>query len=112
MTSELYKQNIHFSDHFTQLVWKSTKEFGIGKAHTRGGKLIVVANYRPSGNIIGQFQENVLPKIKDSTKRDDNQSSGSSGGVCAATDRKKSFNNEDMYSLNEQSINTQSLIND
>jgi hypothetical protein len=59
---------VFFSDHFTQIVWKSTQEFGIGKAHTRGGKLIVVANYHPAGNIMGKFHENVLPPIVDDVK--------------------------------------------
>ncbi|CAG2172472.1 unnamed protein product [Oppiella nova] len=83
------------ANHFTQIVWKSTVEFGIGKAHTRGGKLIVVANYRPAGNIIGGFHQNVLPLIKDDSSKksaDDN-------------------NTDDMDSLNETSIQSQSLLN-
>ena len=82
------------SDHFTQIVWKSTVEFGIGKAHTRGGKLIVVANYRPAGNTIGGFHENVLPLIKDDSSK-------------KSTDD----NTDDMDSLNETSIQSQSLLN-
>ncbi|XP_075227419.1 uncharacterized protein LOC142327928 [Lycorma delicatula] len=49
--------------HFTQLVWASTRLFGVGKARSRSGKILVVANYRPPGNISGLFQENVLPPI-------------------------------------------------
>lgn len=47
--------------HFTQVVWKGSKEVGIGKAVTRDGKVIVVANYRPAGNMVGSFAANVLP---------------------------------------------------
>ncbi|ESO85877.1 hypothetical protein LOTGIDRAFT_130175 [Lottia gigantea] len=47
--------------HFTQVVWKGSKELGIGKAKAAGGKIIVVANYRPAGNMIGQFRQNVFP---------------------------------------------------
>ncbi|XP_044729443.1 Golgi-associated plant pathogenesis-related protein 1-like [Chrysoperla carnea] len=47
--------------HFTQLVWANSQYFGIGKARSRSGKVLVVANYSPPGNISGLFEENVLP---------------------------------------------------
>ena len=43
------------------MVWKGSKEMGIGKAKTSGGKAIVVASYRPAGNFVGKFMENVAP---------------------------------------------------
>lgn len=49
--------------HFTQLIWASSRCFGVGKARSRSGKIIVVANYQPVGNISGQFQNNVLPPL-------------------------------------------------
>ncbi|KAK6196095.1 hypothetical protein SNE40_001386 [Patella caerulea] len=49
------------SGHFTQVVWKGSKEIGVGKAQTRDGKIIVVANYLPAGNMIGEYSYNVLP---------------------------------------------------
>jgi len=49
--------------HFTQVVWKDTKELGIAKAKGKNGGTYVVANYNPSGNFIGKFGENV-PKEK------------------------------------------------
>ncbi|KAJ8931022.1 hypothetical protein NQ314_016115 [Rhamnusium bicolor] len=48
------------SGHFSQVVWKESQELGVAFAKT-GGKIVVVANYSPAGNIIGQFAENVLP---------------------------------------------------
>ncbi|CAG2100282.1 unnamed protein product [Medioppia subpectinata] len=48
------------ANHFTQLIWKNSKYFGIGKARTRNGKMIVVANYMPAGNVSDQFSDNVL----------------------------------------------------
>jgi len=45
--------------HFTQVVWKGSNQVGFGIA-TRGNKSIVVANYYPPGNIIGNFKQNVL----------------------------------------------------
>ncbi|MED6269469.1 hypothetical protein CHARACLAT_033424 [Characodon lateralis] len=49
--------------HFTQVVWKDTKELGVGLA-TDGNTVIVVGQYRPPGNYTnkGQFENNVLPK--------------------------------------------------
>lgn len=44
---------------FSQMVWRSSKELGIGLARTKNGKVIVVASYYPRGNIIGQFLNNV-----------------------------------------------------
>lgn len=33
----------------------------MGKALAKDGKTIVVASYRPAGNMVGKFSENVLP---------------------------------------------------
>ena len=48
--------------HFTQVIWKSTKELGCGWATARDGGIYVVCNYDPPGNYLGRFRENVLPK--------------------------------------------------
>ncbi|XP_043966567.1 Golgi-associated plant pathogenesis-related protein 1-like [Gambusia affinis] len=49
--------------HFTQVVWKDTKELGVGMA-TDGNTVFVVGQYRPAGNITnkGYYEQNVLPK--------------------------------------------------
>lgn len=49
--------------HFTQIVWQQSKELGIGKAKSDDGKIFVVARYRPAGNFMYQFQDNVKPKV-------------------------------------------------
>jgi len=51
------------SGHFTQVVWKKTQKLGIAKAKTKAGKTIVVANYEPAGNWIGQYKDNVPPPL-------------------------------------------------
>ncbi|XP_056625908.1 Golgi-associated plant pathogenesis-related protein 1 [Triplophysa dalaica] len=52
-----YQEN---TGHFTQVVWKSTKEIGVGLA-TDGREFCVVGEYSPSGNITnsGYYEENV-----------------------------------------------------
>ncbi|RVE68707.1 hypothetical protein OJAV_G00094300 [Oryzias javanicus] len=49
--------------HFTQVVWKNSKELGVGMA-TDGKTAFVVGQYRPPGNFTnkGAFEENVQPK--------------------------------------------------
>ncbi|XP_048876872.1 uncharacterized protein LOC125746656 [Brienomyrus brachyistius] len=58
--------------HFTQVVWKDSQEMGIGMATDGKGKVFVVAQYRPAGNITnpGYYERNVLPP----------QEGGGSGG--------------------------------
>ena len=53
--------------HFTQVVWKASRSIGCGIAHgcTRvPGSLDTfgVCRYKPAGNFLGLFAENVLPK--------------------------------------------------
>ncbi|KAF9409664.1 hypothetical protein HW555_011038 [Spodoptera exigua] len=55
--------------HFTQIVWKGTRELGIGSAKSKSGKLYVVANYYPPGNYSGQFIKNVYPPGANQFKR-------------------------------------------
>jgi uncharacterized protein YkwD len=45
--------------HFTQVVWKASKELGLGIAQASNGTWYVVGNYRPAGNIANQFATNV-----------------------------------------------------
>lgn len=45
--------------HFTQVIWKGSKELGIAMAKNNKGETYVVANYEPRGNYIGQFVDNV-----------------------------------------------------
>lgn len=49
--------------HFTQIVWKDSKELGMGRAKTGDGSLtFVVGRYRPAGNVINYMAENVFPR--------------------------------------------------
>ena len=41
--------------HYTQMIWSSTTEVGIGKATSASGREFVVARYSPRGNYIGAY---------------------------------------------------------
>ena len=45
---------LHAYGHYTQLVWRSTKRVGCAKIEC-GGNLIIVCNYDPPGNVLGQI---------------------------------------------------------
>ncbi|XP_071948293.1 uncharacterized protein [Antedon mediterranea] len=62
--------------HFTQVVWKGSKELGVGKAITKDGKVIFVANYKPPGNMSGDFDKNVFPEGHKPSKDDDKEKKG------------------------------------
>jgi uncharacterized protein YkwD len=47
--------------HFTQLVWRGTKQVGCGHAACKGND-IWVCEYDPPGNWDGEYRDNVLPK--------------------------------------------------
>ncbi|XP_053551403.1 Golgi-associated plant pathogenesis-related protein 1-like [Bombina bombina] len=49
--------------HFTQVVWKDSKQLGVGVATDGRGTFYVVGKYNPGGNMDspGYFERNVLP---------------------------------------------------
>ena len=46
--------------HFTQVVWRASNKLGCGRAHCTFG-VYYVCRYTPPGNVLGQFEKNVLP---------------------------------------------------
>ncbi|KAK6621336.1 hypothetical protein RUM43_011642 [Polyplax serrata] len=44
--------------HFTQMVWRTTRELGMGLAKSNSGLQLIVANYNPPGNYLGTFRVN------------------------------------------------------
>jgi uncharacterized protein YkwD len=40
--------------HYTQMIWRKTTKLGIGIAKCSGGGVIIVANYDPPGNYLGE----------------------------------------------------------
>jgi hypothetical protein len=47
--------------HFTQVVWRGTRQVGCGKSQCKGMD-IWVCNYDPAGNWDGQYRDNVKPR--------------------------------------------------
>ncbi|CAF1636971.1 unnamed protein product, partial [Adineta ricciae] len=45
--------------HFTQVVWKNSRQFGLGICNVTNGGVLFVANYYPRGNYKDQFAANV-----------------------------------------------------
>jgi len=45
--------------HFTQVVWKESKELGVAKALSKSGATYVICTYEPAGNFQGIFPANV-----------------------------------------------------
>ena len=68
--------------HFTQLVWKGSKQIGCGAACNSNNKCYLTCNYYPPGNYLGQFENNVFPLREsggDSGSSDSDSSSSDSG---------------------------------
>lgn len=51
---EINADNLYEIGHYTQMVWKNTREVGMGMAVCKNGGAIVVANYDPPGNYLGE----------------------------------------------------------
>ena len=52
---KLNNNNWYKTGHYTQMIWKNTREVGVGVAVCPNGGLIVVANYYPVGNVITEY---------------------------------------------------------
>lgn len=50
----LTNSNWHKTGHYTQMVWRSTTLVGMGQAVCASGAILIVANYDPPGNYMGQ----------------------------------------------------------
>lgn len=47
--------------HFTQVVWKDSKELGIARSQKKDGTWMIVANFFPPGNFNNDYANNVFP---------------------------------------------------
>ncbi|XP_003726109.2 uncharacterized protein LOC100892542 [Strongylocentrotus purpuratus] len=84
--------------HFSQIVWKSSKEFGIGKAVTKDGKVIIVGNYKPPGNMSGNFPENVFPPLAEKIekkKKKEEKKKGRRGSISSSSSSSSSSSDDD-----------------
>ena len=46
--------NLAVSGHYTQMVWRTTLRVGIGVAQCKQGLVVIIANYDPPGNMLGE----------------------------------------------------------
>ncbi|OSS53856.1 hypothetical protein B5807_01370 [Epicoccum nigrum] len=86
-----------FSDetgHFSQLVWRATASVGCARTECNGGQggapgWYIVCEYFPAGNVLGLFQENVLPQLPEgevpAASEPPSTTTGQVGGTAAAT---------------------------
>ena len=51
---KLTNNNWYKAGHYTQMVWKTTTYVGMGMAICKDGSVLIVANYSPGGNYIGE----------------------------------------------------------
>ena len=60
-----YRENLNKfqknTSHFTQMIWKETKEIGFGLKE-KGDTFYIVVFYYPPGNTFGEFKNNILIK--------------------------------------------------
>lgn len=47
--------------HFTQLVWRASRGYGVGAYYDGKAGVYVVMEYDPAGNYAGGFRDNVMP---------------------------------------------------
>jgi len=50
----LNDSNWYKAGHYTQMVWRNTTKVGIGQATCPSGAIIIVGNYDPAGNYMGE----------------------------------------------------------
>ena len=55
--------------HFTQIIWKKTKEIGIGFSTLNNNDKIFIIVYFPAGNIFDEFKNNISLKNKEQPKK-------------------------------------------
>lgn len=55
-----YDPNI---EHFTQIIWKSTKLLGCGITCDKKNICVVLCNYYPAGNVLDEFESNISPEM-------------------------------------------------
>ncbi|XP_078082815.1 GLI pathogenesis-related 2 [Mustelus asterias] len=89
--------------HFTQSVWRATKEIGVGLASNGKGLTVVVAQFDPAGNITnpGYFTKNVLPVGSKVKEGEDGSEQGESNKTPGTGKDSGSFAAQLLKSLNE-----------
>ena len=95
--------------HFTQVVWNSSTELGMGHAFSASGALFIVARYKSRGNMVGQFGANVFQLAADVTAEScaipanvsDNNTSGDDSAADDTTDNDATAGDDSATNTNQ-----------
>ncbi|XP_068695407.1 titin-like isoform X2 [Montipora foliosa] len=85
---------------FTQVVWASSREFGVAKCIAEDGTEYIVARYKPAGNILGEFKDNVKPPRDTLKRRRSSVRRRSKSGAHLTPAEKEKFKTECVVSHN------------
>ncbi|XP_029197814.2 titin-like isoform X4 [Acropora millepora] len=85
---------------FSQVVWASSREFGVAKCVAEDGTEYVVARYKPAGNILGEFKENIKPVRDTLRRRRSSARRRSNSGAPLTPAEKEKFKTECVVSHN------------
>lgn len=91
ITNQWYDEKAHYNynreqyckgaGHFTQMIWKGSKYVGVGIAWDPLGKVVIVVNYKPCGNVPSMFKYNVsdISPLRDDTDSNSSMATDSDG---------------------------------
>ena len=81
--------------HFTQLVWKGSKQLGCGVS-CQNNYCSVTCNYFPAGNYLNQFSSNVFPLKEDSSDSSDSSDESDASDASDASDSSDSSDSSNI----------------
>jgi hypothetical protein len=74
------------TNHFTQIVWKSSSQLGVGVAKAANGAVYVAAFYWPRGNVVSLIEDNVIMRSGDGGGGSESVDGENGGGSGTASD--------------------------
>ena len=91
--------------HFTQLVWKGSKQIGCGAACNSNNKCYLTCNYYPPGNYLRQFENNVFP-LRESGGDSGSGSTGEGGGSSSGDSSSSGSTGTSVNNVNSGGMST------
>jgi len=111
---QIYRPGMGFTmqtGHFTMMVWKNVKLFGLGMATGRNGLTYIVVSYSPRGNggAAGTFEDNVLPLGTRPPQSVPKPLPSAPIAVVEIKDKSKDTDDDDVTSTKSSSLSSSSL---